>query len=235
MAFSIQGYGDAATFKTRAESISCVKSCNADNMSALVGMLYGSWGPQNAVYQSVNYQAGGNYINDEQYVASVDDENDVLYKEDGIDSFLEWDHNTGKLTVKDAKDVATDCGLTTEDGDSVANTIVLGKNSLNARTYQYRSGVSFDSEKFDLNQSAFNSKWAGAWTRYNLDWDKVSDNPSSQEEYDIAVLANEAMYENEQILTESEYQELAKCTTDIERYELFLKFLKVHSFEIQNI
>jgi len=235
MSLSINGCGDAATFKNRAESLTCVDSCNAGNMASLVGMIYGSWGPNNVVYNSVNYQAGGNYVNDNQYTTAIDDESDVLYKEDGANSFLEWDQKTGDLTVKNAKEVAKECGLTTEQGESVVNTVVLGKGILGAKTYQYMQDATFDYESFNLNQSAFNSKWVGLWTRYNLDWDRATDSPDNQEDYNVTALSYEAMYENEQILTEEEYEQIAQCTTDTDKYNLFLQFLKLHSFNIQVI
>ena len=235
MSLKIQGYGDASTFKHRAESLSCVDSCNADNMASLVGMIYGSWGQNNVVYNSVNYQAGGNFVQDEQYTTAVDDESDVLYKEDGANAFLEWDQNTGEMTLKNADEVAKECGLTTEQGQSVVNTIVMGKGVLGAKTYQYQQGATFDYESFDLNQSAFNSKWVGLWTRFNLDWDRASDSPDNQADYDVTALSYEAMYENEQILTDEEYAEIAQCSTDTEKYNMFLYFLKQHSFNIPTI
>ena len=232
-------HGDAQTFANRKEQV----GLGGANVYEAEIMMYGTYGN---VARNVNFQLGNDYVNNSEFITDSDDNENILYKLEGENSFLELDWDTGHYNIKDSDGVAKDMGLVTDKGESVATYFSMGRNSINAVTLQQGSGVEFQSTVMDLTSKGFNSKWGGTLSIFNIDFAKSSwqdmdniltgiDTDYSDNQEDLAMI--EAINEAKQILTPQEYGAIFESglsnTEMLEAYKTLLKerCLKVETKE----
>lgn len=219
--------GDGATIDKRMNQT----GYGSADMTEWELMMYGTSGN---VAHKVNYELGGNFVQNNQYVTSVDDEDNILYKLDGEDFFADIDWSDCTYAIKNSDQVAKDANMITDDGQRVPTIFVLGQNSMQVSIDQQGSGVEYAVNYMDLGATT-NSKWNGAivWRNIDLDVAQFYDPTTSEATNEESAYVMNALYEAKQILSDEEYNQVLEGSTAQEQFEIFKNILKQHFHNIE--
>jgi len=197
-------------------------------MTNFAGWCVMTYGSTDNVYNNINLQLGGNYLNDQCWTTSVDSPCQLVYGNNSSTDAMEVDFCNATAQKTNTAKLAQESGIGNNDNSSVQNFnyALWSAGNLNFVANQNAVGVTPGSVSADLTQPAFGSKWNSSYTINNVDLTTANTNSFS------ANIFNQMMATNGQWMSDQQRAQLSGITNSTDFYNQAINVCRSTLFQM---